>query len=139
MADKIQFELVSPERLVFSRAVDMVVVPGGEGMFGVLPGHAPMITNVRAGAIDVWDDNQIVDRVFVYGGLAEVTAERLTVLAEHAMPVAELKEDAVEQEIRDLTEDVEDAKDEAARRAAEAQLAAARAKLEAITGTARAS
>ena len=84
MADKLQFELVSPERLLLSEAVAMVVVPGSEGNFGVLPGHSLLISTVRPGVIDVYADEQteITERIFVSGGFAEVTAERCTVLAQ---------------------------------------------------------
>ena len=87
MADLVEFELVSPERLVISRPVEMVVVPGTEGDFGVLPGNAPLISEVRPGVIAVFDGGQVKERIFVAGGFAEVTGERCTVLAEQAMPV----------------------------------------------------
>ncbi len=139
MADKVEFELVSPERLIASRAVDMVVVPGGEGNFGVLAGHAPMITTVRPGVIDMYDGDQVVDRIFVAGGFAEVTETRCTVLAEQAVAVAQIDRAAAEQEVRDLGEDVEDAKSEAERTTLEHRLAIAQAKLAAVeAGTAAA-
>jgi F-type H+-transporting ATPase subunit epsilon len=71
MADKLQFELVSPERLLLSEPVGMVVVPGSEGNFGVLPGHALFISTVRPGVIDVYEDKTITERIFVSGGFAE--------------------------------------------------------------------
>ncbi|UEM04163.1 F0F1 ATP synthase subunit epsilon [Skermanella rosea] len=135
MADKVEFELVSPEKLLVSQPVDMVVVPGGEGNFGVLAGHAPMITTVRPGVIDIFEGDRVVDRIFVAGGFAEVTETRCTVLAEQATNLSELDRAAVEQEVRDVGEDVEDAKSDSERAAAEGRLAVARAKLEAITGT----
>jgi F-type H+-transporting ATPase subunit epsilon len=85
MADRVQFELVSPERLVVSAMVEMVVVPGVEGNFGVLPGHAPLISLVRPGTVDVYENRAISERIFVTGGLAEVTPERCTVLADVAL------------------------------------------------------
>jgi F-type H+-transporting ATPase subunit epsilon len=123
MADKITFELVSPERLLLSVEADMVTVPGSEGDFGVLPGHAPLISSLRPGVIEVtgaagWDD-----RIFVAGGIAEVAADRLTVLAEEAIPVSELDHAAIEQRMRDAREDLEDAQDDEARRRAQAMLA----------------
>lgn len=133
MAEKVGFELVSPERLLVSQAVDMVVVPGGEGNFGVLAGHAPMITTVRPGVIEIFEGDRVVDRIFVAGGFAEVTEERCTVLAEEAVNVADLDRAALEQQVKDLSEDVDDAKTEAERAQAEARLALARAKLEAVT------
>ena len=68
MADKVQFELVSPEKLLLSEAVDMVVVPGSEGNFGVLAGHSLLISTVRPGVIDVYEGNQISESIFVSGG-----------------------------------------------------------------------
>jgi F-type H+-transporting ATPase subunit epsilon len=95
MADnKVAFELVAPERLLFSADVDMVVVPGSEGDFGVLPGHSPLIASVRAGVIDIYeggiDARFIRERIFVAGGFAEVNEERCTVLAEEALPLRDI-------------------------------------------------
>ena len=74
MADgKVEFELVSPARLLSSQSVDMVVVPGGDGDFGVLPGHAPLLSTVRPGVILVYQGREITERIFVAGGFAEVT------------------------------------------------------------------
>jgi len=131
MADKVEFELVSPEKLLTSQPVDMVVVPGSEGDFGILAGHAPMISTVRPGVIDIYEGDRVVDRVFVAGGFAEVTETRCTVLAEEACPIAEIDRAKVEQTIRDLGEDLEDAKSDEERARIEAKLAVARAKLDA--------
>lgn len=91
-SNTLQFELVSPEKLLVSKAVAMVTVPGGEGEYGVLVGHAPMITNVQAGVIAIYDDENAApsERIFVAGGFAEVTGSRCTVLAEEAISVSEL-------------------------------------------------
>ncbi|PPR32923.1 MAG: ATP synthase epsilon chain [Alphaproteobacteria bacterium MarineAlpha9_Bin6] len=101
MADKVEFELVSPERLLVSQGVDMVVVPGEEGDFGVLPGHALFLSGVRPGVIEIYDGDKISDRIFVAGGFAEVTGERCTVLAEEAVNLAEVERTTVEARIRD--------------------------------------
>lgn len=93
MAEKIQFELVSPAKLLVSSPVDMVVVPGTEGDFGALARHAPMIATVRPGVIDIHDNGKVSSRIFVAGGFAEVNEERITVLAEEAIPVADLNAD----------------------------------------------
>ncbi|MEE8223427.1 MAG: F0F1 ATP synthase subunit epsilon [Alphaproteobacteria bacterium] len=90
MADRVEFELVSPARLLVSEPVEMVVVPGVEGDFGVLPGHAPVIAQVRPGVIDIHGDGKVIRRIFVAGGFAEVTPERCTVLAEEARPVEDI-------------------------------------------------
>lgn len=131
MADKVEFELVSPEKLLNAQSVDMVVVPGSEGDFGVLPGHAPMISTVRPGVIEVYENDKVIDRVFVAGGFAEVTESRVTVLAEEALPLASIDRVAVEKAIKDLSEDLDDAKTDGDRAAVEAKLTVARAKLEA--------
>ena len=107
MADETTlFELVSPERLLLSRQVGMVVVPGSEGLFGVLPRHAPLISTLVPGVIDVYEEGAVTDRIFIAGGFAEVTEDRCTVLAEAAVPVAELDLEAAEQHIVDLGEEL---------------------------------
>lgn len=100
MAERIALELVSPERLVFSDAVEMVVVPGSEGNFGVLPGHAPLISTIRPGTIDIYEGNRIARRVFVVGGLAEVTPERCSILADEAIAPEDLDRAAIESELQ---------------------------------------
>ena len=86
----VALEIVSPSQLVLSRPVDMVVIPAAEGDMGVLGGHAPMIVGLRGGAIDLYAGEQISERLFVAGGFAEITPERCTVLANEAIPVAQL-------------------------------------------------
>src|SRR5258708_2822390 len=88
MADRVQFELVTPERLVLSTDVEMVVVPGTEGNFGVLPGHSPLISTIRPGMIEIYENRVVTERIFIVSGIAEVTPERCTVLAEEAMDPA---------------------------------------------------
>jgi F-type H+-transporting ATPase subunit epsilon len=132
MADQIQFELVSPERLVISRPVEMVVVPGSEGDFGVLPGHSLLISTVRPGVIAVFDNGQVEERIFVAGGFAEVTGERCTVLAEQALAVSQIDRSRVDLELKDARDDLGDAKTEAERAVAEAAIAVAEAKIAAL-------
>ena len=132
MTDAVNFELVSPAQLLMSEPVEMVVVPGVQGDFGVLAGHAPLISTVRPGVIHIFAGGAVTSRVFVDGGFAEVMAERCTVLAEEAMPVDEIDRAAVERQIADATDDVRDAGDEAARQAAERRLAIGQAKLQAL-------
>jgi F-type H+-transporting ATPase subunit epsilon len=97
MADLLDFELVSPERRLAKAKVAMVVVPGAEGDFGVLPGHAPMMSTIRPGAIAIHeaDGGPATMRFFIEGGFAEVTETGLTILAEKATPVAEIDVAAV--------------------------------------------
>jgi F-type H+-transporting ATPase subunit epsilon len=129
MADQIQFELVSPERLLVSQAVEMVVVPGAEGDIGVLPGHAPLISNVRPGIIAVFEGSKVAQRIFVAGGFAEVTPERCTVLAEDATMLEDIDRAAVEVEMRTAREDLADAKDDATRDRLEQAIAVGEAKI----------
>ncbi|MBV8535490.1 MAG: F0F1 ATP synthase subunit epsilon [Alphaproteobacteria bacterium] len=130
MADRLQFELVSPERLLISRDVGMVVVPGAEGDFGVLPDHAPLISTVRPGVIDVYDDGATVsDRIFVSGGFAEVTGERCTVLAEQATPLGEIDRAATQAQLEQLQRDLAAAGEDGARERIAAQIDAVEAKL----------
>ena len=97
MAELLDFELVSPERRLAKAKVAMVVVPGVEGDFGVLPGHAPMMSTIRPGAIAIHeaDGGPATMRFFIDGGFAEVTETGLTILAEKATPVAEIDVAAV--------------------------------------------
>jgi F-type H+-transporting ATPase subunit epsilon len=145
MADKLQFELVSPEKLLLAEQVGMVIVPGSEGNFGVLPGHALFISTVRPGIIDVYEDKTVTERIFVAGGFAEVTPERCTVLADEAVPLASLDRGAVEAQAKALESNVAGLRDQLQRlsgaerddaarqlRTAERQLAVAAAKLTAL-------
>src|SRR5579862_2736148 len=101
MAERIPFELVTPERLIVSAEVEMVVVPGTEGNFGVLPGHAPLISTIRPGNIDIYETRPTISRrIFVVSGIAEVTPERCTVLAEEAMDPETLDRAATEAELQ---------------------------------------
>lgn len=122
MAETTQFELVSPERLVISRAVEMVVVPGTEGYFGVLPRHAPLISTLDAGVIDIYEGGSVVERIFVAGGFAEVTEDRCTVLAENAVPLAEIDPAATEKEIADTRDILKDASEAGERERLEARI-----------------
>jgi F-type H+-transporting ATPase subunit epsilon len=107
------FDLVSPEALVFSGEVEHVVVPGSEGEFGVLAGHAPLVAMLRPGILRILGEGE--RRIMVTGGFAEVSSDGLAVLADRAVPVEELDPAVIVGEIKDTDEDVADAKDEATR------------------------
>jgi F-type H+-transporting ATPase subunit epsilon len=92
-------EIVSPEKLLLSRPVDMVVIPAAEGDMGVLEGHTPMIVTLRGGTIAIYEGDRVTDQLYVAGGFAEVTPERCTVLANEAVPVGELTKAAAEQRL----------------------------------------
>jgi len=129
MSDKVEFELVSPERLLVSESVEMVVLPGAEGDFGVLPGHAATVSSIRPGLLAVYDNGAVTSRIFVSGGFAEVTPERCTLLADAAVPLDEMNRADIEKSISDLKDDVVAARDDAEREAAEKALTIAQAKI----------
>jgi F-type H+-transporting ATPase subunit epsilon len=99
MADKITFDLVSPERLLLSEDADMITIPGTEGEMGVMAGHMPLITTLRPGVISVDGGSQANRRFVVLGGFAEVTQTKLTVLAEEAIPATEFDAAALDARI----------------------------------------
>lgn len=125
------FELVSPERLVFSGNVTEVIVPGSEGEFGVLAGHAPFIGMLKAGILTIKDGNS-AKRFFVRGGFAEVNPSGLTVLAEEARPVEDISVADLQQHIKDAQEDVADATTDETRQRAERHLADLKQVLDAL-------
>ena len=131
--DKVTFELASPEALLVSTAVDMVVVPGAEGDFGVLPGHAPFISEVRPGVIDIYQGDRIDERIFVSDGFAEVNERRCTVLSSEAYPLEDLDRAEVEERLRDGEEELRDADNDDERAAAEKDIAICEAMLAAIS------
>ncbi|MEA2906080.1 MAG: F-type H+-transporting ATPase subunit epsilon [Alphaproteobacteria bacterium] len=108
------FDLVSPEKLLFSGEVDQVDIPGSEGDFGVLAGHAPLMAMLRPGILTIFQDGAGL-RVVVNGGFAEVNPDGLTVLADMAVPVEDFDRAVLAGEIKDTEEDVADTKDDAAR------------------------
>jgi F-type H+-transporting ATPase subunit epsilon len=129
----LHFDLVAPERILFSGEVEAVMLPGTEGDMTVLPGHAPVMTALKTGFVVATNHKGNGERVLVRGGFAEIGAERVTVLASRATPLEELSPESIDREIqqaelaRDATEDFE-ARQRAD--AAIAQLREARAALE---------
>ncbi|PTW62979.1 ATP synthase F1 subcomplex epsilon subunit [Breoghania corrubedonensis] len=122
MAEPFQFELVSPERLLISEAVNEVVVPGTDGDFGVLKDHAPTMSTVRPGFISVKHTDGHESRLYVVGGFADVNPNGLTILAEEAIDVADIKAEDLAEQIRNAEEDFADAKDDDQRLAAATKL-----------------
>ena len=150
MPDLVQFELVSPERLILSTEVEMVVVPGTEGNFGVLPGHAPLISTIRPGTIDIYQGGAITERIFVVSGIAEVTPERCTVLADEAMAPDSLDRSTIDAELTTIEGNLPSLRDQIGRatgtdrerlaaelRQLERQQNVARAKLQALAEISR--
>jgi F-type H+-transporting ATPase subunit epsilon len=117
MPDPFKFELVSPERLLVSDEVEQVLVPGAEGDMTVLAYHAPVLTTLRPGLLDIGFPGGKSQRFFIRGGFAEVNPEGLTVLAETAIDLDGLKAEQLVQAIKDAEEDVADLTDDARDRA----------------------
>jgi F-type H+-transporting ATPase subunit epsilon len=95
----VALEIVSPAKLLLSRSVDMVVMPGYEGDLAAMGGHAPMITLLRGGVVTLYEGATATERFFVAGGFAEITPERCTILADNAVPVGELSAAAAQADL----------------------------------------
>lgn len=134
MAEKVAFELVSPERVLASEEADMVVVPGAEGDFGVLPDHAPLVSLLRPGVIGIFEGDRLERSVFVEGGFAEVNPQGLIVLAEAAEAVEDLQREEAQERLRNAQEDLDDLAEpsDSERHWHERQITIARARLEAL-------
>lgn len=117
------FELVSPEKLLFSGDVESVVAPGAEGQFTVLKDHAPVMTTLKSGVVTVAGGNGKVEKLFVRGGFADVSASGFTILAETALPLSEIDVAKVDADIKNAKEDLADARTDEARRAAADKIA----------------
>ncbi len=134
-AQTFNFELVSPEEKLISAPAKMVVIPGEEGDFGVLPNHSALVSSIRPGVIQIFvNDNEPPRRIFIAGGFADVTATSCTVLAEEAVEVKDLNQSDLEQTIRNLSEDLGMAASDADRARVQKKLTLAKAKLGAVTG-----
>jgi F-type H+-transporting ATPase subunit epsilon len=123
MAGTLKFELVTPERMALSQDATQVVVPGLEGDFTVLPGHAPVISALRPGVVDVTLPDASKARIFVKGGFAEVNSQQLTVLAERALDVEAMDAGTIAAELAVAEADFAAAADDTARLAAAAAVA----------------
>ncbi len=108
MADKLHFNLVSPEKELMSADVDQVDIPGAEGWIGILPNHAPMMTTLAPGMVRIKSGSDET-RIFVRGGFAEISPAGLTVLAEEAVKAEELDATAIAAKLKDAEEDLADA------------------------------
>ncbi len=122
MAEELNFELVSPERLLMSDAVEQVTVPGSDGDFTVFARHAPVISTIRPGVLTVRRPGSDEERIYLRGGFAEVNPKGLIVLAEEAIPLGELDNEALAQQVKNAEEDVADATDDEKRRRAQENL-----------------
>ncbi len=100
---KISFDLVSPEKLIFSDEVGMIIVPGKDGDLGVLPGHSKLVSSLRPGRVMVYgEDKNLLKSFFVSGGFAEVNPEKCILLAESVDELSALDKNSIEKEIQEL-------------------------------------
>lgn len=113
MADKISFDLVSPEKLLLSEEAEMVTIPGSEGDIGVMAGHMPLITTLKPGVVSVTGGPEANQRFFVLGGFAEINQTKLTVLAEEAVAAADFDAAALDLRIAQASENLAGAKTDA--------------------------
>ena len=127
------FELVSPERRLLSEPATMVIVPGEEGHFGVLPGHSALVATIKPGVVEIHMNGE-VRRIFIAGGFADVTPTSCTILAEEAINVADLHQEALEKSLVNLREDLALVKDDIERARVTKKINLVLAKIEAITG-----
>ncbi|MEL6965599.1 MAG: F0F1 ATP synthase subunit epsilon [Pseudomonadota bacterium] len=128
---KVAFELVSPERLLASEDVDMVVAPGAGGDFGVLPEHSPLMSLLRPGVIEIYDGDNITQRIFVGGGFAEVNEKGCTVLAEEALRVDDIDVAEAEKRIKLAQDDLASADDDVTKAKLERDIKVAEAMIDA--------
>jgi F-type H+-transporting ATPase subunit epsilon len=116
MADSVFFELVSPEKLLESGDVAMVVVPGTEGDFAVMPGLAPVVSTLRPGVIEVYrTEGSAPEKIFIHGGFADAAMNRLTILADDAVHVGHLTREAVDARVAKVREDIATAQSDESR------------------------
>ena len=95
MAETTQLEMVTPARIMAQKSVQMVVAPSVEGLFGVLPRHAPLLADLTRGIVEVHEDGKVTDRFMIDGGLADVSSESVTILAERAIDLGSADSTAV--------------------------------------------
>jgi F-type H+-transporting ATPase subunit epsilon len=117
------FELVAPERVLFSGQVEAVLLPGTEGEMTVLPGHAPVMTALKTGFLVITNHKGDGERVLVRGGFADISASGVTVLAERALPIQDLTPEIIDREIRQAELARDATEDFSARQAADAAIA----------------
>jgi len=124
MTDTLHLEIVSPERLLKDAQVAMVIVPGADGDFTALPAHAPLMSTIRPGVVEIFETEAAdPERLFLKGGLVQISPAGLTILAEEVVTLDDVEADDLAKKIADTREDIEDAKDDVERTAYEKELA----------------
>lgn len=131
---KLNVELVTPTEVLFSENVTMVVVPGSEGVFGVLPNHAPIISSIENGVIQTEGRDSGDEDIFVAGGFVEVSDNRCTILAEQAIHIKDINVDAAKKRVTELEFAIEKAKSDDDKNIAEKEKSVVLASIKAATG-----
>ena len=136
MTQTIAFELVSPEARLVSEPVSMAVIPGEEGTFGVGADHSALVAALKPGVVELYKEgtNEPFRKIFIAGGFADVTGSHCTVLAEQAVNVNDLDQAKLEQEQKNLSEDLGIAKDDSEKARINRRIEMTKAKLAAVTG-----
>ena len=111
MDTKINFDFVSPEELIISSEVDMVLIPAKEGDAGILPNHAPYMTVLRQGIVEVTFDKDNIKSYLVEGGFADVTPDKITILAESSLNLTDINKSALQVELDSIEEKITNASD----------------------------
>ena len=104
--EKIEIDLVSPEKQVFSKMADMVIISGTEGDFGVLPGHAPIVSSIRPGTLEIQDANNI-EILFIAGGIVDVLSNKVSVLASEVYSKEDIQVDECESKIGEFNSEMQ--------------------------------
>lgn len=127
--EQLNLEIVSPEKLVTAKSVDMIVISGTEGDFGVLPGHAPVVSSIRPGLLEIHENNN-VEKFFVTGGFVEVLENKVSILANEISKIDEIDIVVVENEIKDLKEKLSQTEEEIAKSLIELEIYKLESKIE---------
>jgi len=134
--ETIEFELVSPEERLISEPVTMAVIPGEEGEMGVGAGHSSFVVSLKPGVVQLYRESGVETQyIFIAGGFADVTNESCTVLAEEATNIADMDQAQIEQNLKNLGEDLGLAAEEADKTRIQSKITLEKARLQAVTGT----
>ncbi len=109
MTDKLELEIIVPDKILAKSMVSQAVVPGADGDFGVLPHHAPLLSSLRPGVLTIFQGDQASEMLFLHGGFAAIENNRCTILADNATPVTELKRDKIVSTIENLSQELRSA------------------------------
>ena len=127
--EQLNLEIVSPEKLVTAKSVDMVIISGTEGDFGVLPGHAPLVSSIRPGLLEIYEKDK-VEKLFVTGGFVEVLENKVSILANEISKIDEIDIVVVENEIKDLKEKLSQTEEETTKNLIELEIYKLESKIE---------